>query len=191
MRRGAGKLWLLADNGLLWRGESDGFHAVAGSPVLQRIAVDSATDPLRSGRSTRTTSVRRYRQGVWHSSPGPGLGRDVAAHAGQAWVVGMNGVAHHAAAPDAAFQPIPQNPALLKRITVDRSKGTLWALSVEGRIYSRVPGAIVWIEHPGNGRGNEVVAHDGVAYVIGAGDRLYRSQGAAGWQAMTVVQPRG
>jgi len=187
VRRAAGKIWAIGSDGKLWRCESDGWYPVGGSPVLLRIAVDAQNDAVWCVDSSNV--VRRYINGIWFVPPGTGLGKDICVHGGQAWIVGMNDVAHASTA--SGWTAVPQNPAPLRRIAVDDSNLRLWALSTTDRIYSRTAGAIVWMEHAGDGRGKEISVHGGLPYVIGVDAGIWRSAGSAGWTRLPVLQARG
>ena len=186
VRRAAGKLWVIADNGKLWRGEPQGFFPVTASPDLQRIAVDATNDWVWCVASD--ASIRKYRGAVWSVHPGNGQAKDIAVHAGQAWVVGSDERAYVSS--DTGWSLIPNGPGPLRRIAVDRGSLKLWALLTDGRVFSRLPGAIAWVEHPGNGRAAEIALHGSTPYVLdNSVGGLWRSNGA-GWEAVQLLQPR-
>ncbi|MDP1899439.1 MAG: serine hydrolase [Rubrivivax sp.] len=187
VRRADGKLWVLSAAGKLWRGDSNAWVAIAGSPQLLRIAVDATNDWVWCVAADG--SIRKYRGAAWSVHPGNGLAKDIAVHAGQAWVVGSDDRAYVSG--DAGWSLIPNGPGPLRRIAVDRGSLKLWAVLTDGRIFSRLPGAIAWVEHPGNGRAAEIALHGSTPYVLdNSAGGLWRSNGA-GWEAVQLLQPRG
>jgi len=187
VRRAAGKLWVIGKDGKLWRGESDGWFPIGGSPDLLRIAVDETNDRVWFIDSQR--AIRNYGNGVWRVHPGQGLASDIVVHDGKAWVVGSDGIAYASTA--TGWTRMNNNPGPLRRLALDRANLKLWALVGEGRIFSRAAGASFWVEHPQAGRGKEIAVHAGLPYVIGNDNGLWRSAGDAGWQSLSVLQPRG
>lgn len=187
VRRAAGKLWAIGEEGKLWRGGPDGWSQVVASPQLLRIAVDVTNDWVWCVAADG--SILKYIGSGWSVHPGNGWAKDIAVHDGRAWAVGSGDRAFASTA--TGWAQIPNGPGALRRIAVDRSNLKLWALVGEGRIYSRGTGAIAWVEHAGGGRGNEIAVHDGVPYVIGSSNNgLWRSTGSS-WRAVKVLQPRG
>ena len=187
VRRAAGKLWVIGDDGKLWRGDSNAWVQIAASPQLQRIAVDETNDWVWCVASDG--SIRKYRGNVWSVHPGNGSAKDIAVHAGQAWVVGSDDRAY--ASSETGWTLIPNGPGTLRRIVVDRQSLKLWALLSDGRVFWRLPGAIAWVEHPGNGRAAELALHAGTPYVVdNSAGGLWRSNGSI-WQAVNLLIPRG
>ena len=68
---------------------------------------------------------------------------------------------------------------LLKRIAVDASTGMLWALRSAGGALVLNPATNVWTEAGGTWK--DICAANGVPYVIGLNDRIYRGAGPQGW----------
>lgn len=187
VRRAAGKLWAIGEDGKLWRGEAGGWLPVSGSLKLLRIAVDATNDWVWC--VAEDGSIRKYRGIAWSVHPGNGWATDITVHAGKAWVIGSGARAFASTA--TGWTQIPNGPGALSRIAVDRNTLKLWSLGGDGRIYSRAVGAVAWVEHAGGGRGKEIAVHEGVVYVIGSSNNgLWRSTGSS-WQAVQVLQPRG
>lgn len=187
VRKAAGKPWLIGDDARLWHGEPNGWFPVAGSPQLKRIAVDLQGDVVWA--ITSTNIVRKLAGGQWSQPPGNGAGKDICADQGKAWVVGMDNAAYVTTA--SGWVRLSGPSPSLARIAVDRASQTLWAVAVDGRIYSRGGRVRLWTEHPGGGRAKEIAVFAGKAYVIGLDDGIWKSAGANGWQRLTVIQPRG
>jgi hypothetical protein len=187
VRKAGGKPWLIGGDGKLWRGEPDGWFAVAGSPLLKRIAVDMQADAVWVIDSANL--VRKYAAGQWSQPPGNGAGKDICVDDGTAWVVGMDDRAYTSTGN--GWTKVSGAGPALKRIAVDRASNTLWALATDGRVVSRGGRVTSWTEHPGGGRGKEIAVFAGIPYVIGLDDGLWKSAGANGWSRLTVLQPRG
>ena len=51
------------------------------------------------------------------------------------------------------------------------------------------PGA-AFTEYPGNGSAKDVVVYQGVPYVVGTDNAVWKGVGAAGWKRLNVVQPK-
>lgn len=186
VRKAAGKPWVIGDDGRLWRGEPNGWVAVAGSPVLQRLAVDATNDDVWA--VDNLNNVRRCRAGVWRTHPGGGKGKDICVHDGKAWVVGMDDKPWVSTA--TGWSQSGGAPPAVKRIAVDETSATLWGVGPDGRIYSAAGTASAWTEHPGGGRAQDITVHAGVPYVIGMDDGIWKSSGNAGWRRQNVLQPR-
>lgn len=186
VRKAAGKPWLIGDDGKLYRGETNGWFPVTGSPSLLRIAVDAQDDDVWviDGSSV----IRRYHGGAWIQPPGGGMGKDICIRNGKAWVVGMDDAPYRSVT--TGWVRLTGPSPVLKRIAVDDASGTLWALSADGRIHSRATNEPSWTEHPGGGIAREIAVHAGVPYVIGTNDGIWRSAGPAGWKPLVVLQPR-
>lgn len=187
VRKAAGKPWLIGDDAKLWRGEPNGWFQVSGSPTLKRIAVDIQGDTVWVIDSGNI--VRRLAGGGWNQPPGNGAGKDICADQGKAWVVGMDNAAYVTTA--SGWVRLSGPGPSLARIAVDRASQTLWAVAVDGRIYSRSGRVRFWTEHPGGGRAKEIAVFAGKPYVIGLDDGLWKSAGNNGWRRLTVIQPRG
>jgi CubicO group peptidase (beta-lactamase class C family) len=187
LARGSGKLWVIGTDRKLWRGEPDGFHAVAGSPLLRRLAVDALNDQVWMVDEAGT--LRSLLNGGWRQPAGAGTVLDVCAHAGQAWFVGADGRVHGGA--PGAWQQRPAAAKPLARIAVDTATLRLWALDGEGGVHALDRDGAAWRPHPGNGWGAAIAVHSGTPYVIGRDEGLWRSAGDAGWTPLTVLQPRG
>jgi CubicO group peptidase (beta-lactamase class C family) len=186
VRKAAGKPWVIGDDGKLWRGEPNGWVAVAGSPVLQRLAVDATNEEVWAIDSLN--NVRRCRAGVWRTHPGGGKAKDICAHDGRAWVVGMDDKPW--ASTTTGWAPMGGNPPTIKRIAVDEGSLTKWLVGTDGRIHSAGVTATSWTEHPGGGRAQDITVHAGLPYVIGLDDGIWKSIGNNGWKRLNVLQPR-
>jgi hypothetical protein len=68
---------------------------------------------------------------------------------------------------------------LLKRIAVDASTGMLWGLRSTGAPFVLNPATNVWTDAGGTAK--DICAANGVPYIIGMDDRIYRGGGPAGW----------
>src|SRR5262249_27388886 len=76
------------------------------------------------------------------------------------------------------------SPACL-RAAVDSRNGHVWVVALDSRILSYDPASRTWTEHPGHGKAKDICINAGsVPYVIGSDDRIYKSIGANGWQAL-------
>jgi hypothetical protein len=187
VRKAGGKPWVIGDDGKLWRGETNGWFPVAGSPVLQRLAVDATNDDVWAIDSANL--VRRYKNGAWNTPPGGGAGKDICVNAGKAWVVGMDNKAWFSTAN--GWTPMGGASPVLTRIALDEASQKLWAVAQDGRIHSRPAGPSIWVEHPGGGRAKDITVQAGTPYVIGLDDGIWKSAGNAGWSRLNVLQPRG
>lgn len=187
VRKAGGKPWLVGDDYRLWRGESNGWFAVSGSPLLKRIAVDLQADTVWVIDGANL--VRKCTVGRWSQPPGNGSGKDICVVNGKAWIVGMDNAAY--VSTTTGWSKLSNAGPALKRIAVDRASQALWALATDGRILSRGGRIAHWTEHPGGGRGKEIAVFAGTPYVIGLDDGIWKSAGANGWKRLALIQPRG
>jgi CubicO group peptidase (beta-lactamase class C family) len=182
-----GKLWAIGEDNKLWSSTGQGWQAVAGSPLLKRIAVDAQDDSIWAIDSTN--AVREYRGGLWRQPPGAQKGLDVCGHAGKGWAVGLDGAVYTSVA--GGWTKLPGASPSMKRIALDRSTLKLWGLDAAGGIRSRAQASTVWLDHEHFGMGKEIVVHAGTPYVIGSDDGVWRSVAQAPWQRLEVLQVRG
>lgn len=81
VRRAAGKLWAIGGEGKLWRGETNGWSVIVGSPKLLRIAVDATNDCVWCVAADG--GILKYLGSAWSVHPGDGWATDITVHGGQ------------------------------------------------------------------------------------------------------------
>ena len=69
----------------------------------------------------------------------------------------------------------------LQRITVSETSGLLWAITMDNDIMMFDPVGNFWKSRGDGGKGKDICAANGVLYVIGMDDHVYRNTGAFGW----------
>lgn len=129
----------------------------------------------------RTTSNRLPGTGIFFDVDPKGVARGVAIRAQEPYVIGTD---------DKIWKGLPNEWAVLpggptcKRVTIDGLSGTAWVVTLDNRILSFDPASKAWAEHPGNGRAKDICIYNAVPYLIGMDDRIYKSKGANGWEAL-------
>ena len=136
---------------------------------------------VKSDGRVRTTSDRLPGFGIFFDVDPGGIAEEVAIRAQKPYLIGTD---------DKIWEGLPDKWSVLpgsptcKRVTIDESNGKLWVVTLDNRIVGFDPATKAWTEHPGNGRAKDVCIHNGALYVIGMDDRIYKSKGANGWEAL-------
>lgn len=136
---------------------------------------------VKTDGKVRTTSDRLPGYGIFFDVDPGGVAKEVVIRAQKPYVIGMD---------DKIWEGLPNKWAVLsgsptcKRVTIDGSNGKVWVVTLDNRIFSFAPATKAWKEHPGNGKAKDICIHNAVPYLIGMDDRIYKSKGAKGWEAL-------
>lgn len=179
------KPYLIGMNGKIWEGRPDGWFQLANSPECVALA------GMNDGTLYVVTTANRVRR--WDSGnqewPEPiGSGPATGLCAGSTvYSIGQDQRIFSPKAGQLGWVQVSNSPQV-KAIALDPATNKLWAVRLDGRIVSR--GTLgLWAEHPGNGVALDIVAYDGIPYVIGTDEGLWRGVGHNGWYKMNLVEP--
>lgn len=187
VRRWNTAAWVIGTDNKVWKSSATGWTPLADQSTVSRIAVDPANNTVWSLDANRR--IRRHNGSTWAEfAPAGGEGKDLAVHAGVPYVVGMDDFIYKGG--PGGWQKLDGTSPRMKRIAVDETKGTLWAVAVDGRIHSRAANAMGWTEHPGGGLAKAIAVHGGNAYVLGTNDAIWKSAGSAGWAMLKVLHDK-
>jgi hypothetical protein len=123
-----------------------------------------------------TTNDRLPARGVLLDVNPNGSGKEIALIGQKLYVIGTDDRLWEGR-PD-GWYPMSGSP-LLKRITADATTGKLWALRSAGGALVLNPATNVWTE--AGGIAKDICAANGVPYLIGMDDKVYRGAGAEGF----------
>lgn len=179
------KPYVIGSDDRLWEGTPAGWVPVGGSPLCKRIAIDQAMGTVWAVASNNHIFSFTPATKVWKEHPGGGLGKDICAHAGTPYIIGMD---DHVWESVGAFGWTSLGDGQGKRITIDSGNGTLWVIGMNDGIWSHLGGGN-WSEHAGGGRAKDIQIHQHVPYVRGMDDGLWQSAGAYGWQRLNLIEP--
>ena len=110
-------------------------------------------------------------------NPG-GAGREIALVQQTPYVIGTDGRLW--AGKPSGWSEVTASPEL-QRITVSETSGLLWAITKNNDIVMFDPVGNFWKSRGDGGKGKDICAANGVLYVIGMNDHVYRNTGAFGW----------
>ena len=136
---------------------------------------------IRADNQVRLSNDRLPNLGLYFDVNPGGSAKELAVLGQKPYLIGMDnkvweGLSDH-------WAPINGSPNT-RRVSLDRSTGKLWVVTSDAKIMSFTPSSKAWVEHPGGGLAKDICAYQGVPYVIGMDDRIWRSAGANGWQAL-------
>jgi hypothetical protein len=187
VRRWNSTAWVIGTDHKVWRTSATGWQPLADASTAQRIAVDASNNTVWSIDANRR--IRRHNGSAWGEfSPAGGEGKDVAVHGGTPYVVGMDDFIYKGG--PGGWQKLAATSPKMKRIAIDETNGTLWAVAIDGRIHSFQPNQNGWAEHPGGGLATAIAVHGGKPYVLGTNGAIWKSAGEAGWSMLTVLQDK-
>lgn len=187
VRRWNTTAWVIGTNAKVWKSGSAGWTELADTSTVSRIAVDASNNTLWSIDANRR--IRKHNGSAWAEfSPAGGEGKDLAVFAGVPYVVGMDDFIYKGG--PSGWSKLAGTSPKMKRIAIDETNGTLWAVAVDGRIHSRPSGAGGWTEHPGGGLAKAIAVHGGLPYVLGTNDAIWKSMGVAGWAMLNVLHDK-
>lgn len=179
------KPYVIGSDDKLWEGTPNGWVPVASSPLCKRIAVDQAMGTVWAIASNNHIFSFTTATKVWKEHPGGGLGKDICAHAGTPYIIGMD---DHIWESVGAFGWTSLGDGKGKRIAIDPGNGQLWVIGMNDGIWSHLGGGN-WSEHAGDGRAKDIQIHQHVPYVRGMDDGFWQSAGAYGWQRLNLIAP--
>jgi len=184
VRRWNSAAWVIGTDKKVWKSSATGWTPLVDPSTAARIAVDASNNSVWSLDANRR--IRHHNGNAWvEFVPNGGEGKDLAVRAGVPYVVGMDDEIYKGGA--SGWHKLPGASPKMKRIAIDESNGTLWAIALDGRILSRPANQSSWTEHPGGGIGKAIAVHGGKPYVIGTNDAIWKSAGAAGWSMLSVL----
>jgi hypothetical protein len=145
------------------------------------ISTDGQVWVVKTDNKIRTTSERLAKDGpvgiFLDVDPG-GAGKEIAVHGSKPYIIGMD---------DRIFEGLPSQWAPLRsspacmRVTVDAASGAVWVVTLDSRIMTFQVSGHRWIEHAGGGRAKDICLHNGIPYIIGLDDKIWKSVGPNGW----------
>lgn len=140
---------------------------------------------VMTDNNIRTSNDRLPQRGIFFDINPGGQAKEVALQGEKPYVIGMDD--HIYEGLPSGWVKMESSPTCL-RICTDPAAGTIWVVSTDGRILHYVGHTKQWIEHPGGGRAKDICIANGVPYVIGTDDRVWKSAGANGWSQLTGTQ---
>jgi hypothetical protein len=133
----------------------------------------------------RTTSDRLPQRGIFFDVDPGGQAKIIALQGEKPYVIGTDD--HVWEGLPSGWKKMDTSPKCLK-ICTDPAAGTLWGVTLDGRICHYVGHTDTWVEHPGGGKAKDICIASGVAHVIGLDDRVWKSAGANGWSQLPGTQ---
>jgi hypothetical protein len=145
------------------------------------INADGQVWVVKTDGKVRTTSDRLPGTGIFFDVDPKGAAKEVAVRGQKPYLIGTDDKIWEGL-PD-KWQVLPGSPAC-SRLTVDGPSGKVWVVALDNRILSFDPATKAWVEHAGGGKAKDICVHNGIPYVLGMDDRVYKSKGVNGWGAL-------
>jgi hypothetical protein len=136
---------------------------------------------VESSNRVRTASNRLPAYGALLDVDPGGQGKELAFHR-EPHLIGMDQKVYRGLA--AGWTLLSSSP-LCTRLTIDPATGEVWVISTESRVFRYREQDHRWDEHAGGGKAKDIVICNGVPYVIGMDDKIWKSAGQSGWQPMS------
>lgn len=108
------------------------------------------------------------KEGVWKTYPGNGQGFDIAANNGVPYVIGLDNIIYKGTG--SGWSPLSGQKG--KRIFYE--SGKVWIIGIDDNIYYH--DGIKWILYPGNGKGIDISVINGIPYVVGLDNAIYKGK---------------
>jgi hypothetical protein len=173
-------IWLVANNGTLWRMDTAGNVSHVDAPGNFRVVAD--VDPIGLLAIDREDHLWSLSSGSWTLRANPDGPADPFVSAtgdgsGRAWLATRDGRVFStndggaSFSPDSSgFGPGADRPQALKAYFTHRPSDTLWYLDTERRIWQRGgvggPGSLSKYPHVGDGLVHDISVADGLIWVI-------------------------
>ena len=145
------------------------------------VSADGQVWIVKTDGKVRTTSDRLPGLGIFFDVDPNGLAKEVTVRGQKPYLIGTDDKIWEGLPNN--WAPLPGSPACT-RVTVDGPSGKVWVVALDNRILSFDPATKAWTEHPGGGKAKDICVHNGVPYLLGMDDHVYRSKGANGWGAL-------
>ncbi|WP_158625723.1 M23 family metallopeptidase [Corallococcus carmarthensis] len=175
--------YVIGMNDFVYRGTSAGW--VQTSQSAKRITVDESTGKAWViGLDDKVYSFNPATL-VWSAqTPTSATGKDIAVAQGIPYILGMDDrVWKHNGT---SFVQLPATTTL-KRLAVDATTGKLWGIGANDGLWSSTSGS-TWSEHPGGIRAFDLTVFQGIPYVRGLDNGVWKKEDF-GSSRVNVVQP--
>jgi hypothetical protein len=113
-------------------------------------------------------AIYSFKNNKWTTYPGDGLGFDIAANNGVPYVVGLDNVIYRGNG--SGWTPLGGQKG--KRIFYE--SGKVWIIGIDDNIYYH--DGSKWVLYPGNGKGMDISVINGIPYVVGLDNAIYKGK---------------
>lgn len=156
--------YVIGSDGYIYKGTGNGWTQFGGYGSGKNIFCDKGIIWVVGSDD----AIYSFKGGSWSQYPGNGQARDIAVNNGVPYVIGMDNAIY--AGTGSGWKKVSGKEG--KRIFYEKEK--IWIIGLDDNIYYH--NGKNWILYPGNGKGIDISVYNGVPYVVGMDNAVYKGK---------------